>query len=140
MFVSDSDDRGRTWSAPTTLRAEGLNVAPRVAASRSGLTAVAWYGANATGEPEDVPEGTSWHVDVASRAPGAASWQVAEAGAVRAGPLCLRLQNCTAIGGQYDWLGAGIGPGERVSVAYVAEDAAMTQSPTKQHVMFVAGP
>jgi hypothetical protein len=56
-----SSDHGKTWHAPVTLSTTTAdNVFPTLDVVSPGVVDVAWYGANATGDPNQVPSGTQW--------------------------------------------------------------------------------
>jgi hypothetical protein len=98
LFLSESRDEGLTWTGPLALRAEGLNFLPWVAARGDGQVAVAWYGGNATGNPEDAPEDAAWFTYVAERkGPGEPFSLGAASGAapVKVGPMCPKGAACT---------------------------------------------
>lgn len=97
LYHSESRDVGITWTEPLALRAEGLNFLPWVAARGDGEVAVAWYGGNSTGKPEEAPEEAEWSAYVAHRAGADAPWSlgVASVGPVKTGPMCPKGAACT---------------------------------------------
>ena len=97
VFLSESRDRGITWTDPFALRSEGLNFLPWVAARGDGQVAVAWYGGNATGEATGAPEDAEWFAYVAERkGPGEAFSLGLANGAtpVKIGPMCPKGAAC----------------------------------------------
>ena len=53
MYLVNSRDHGRTWSKPVKVDAEaaGTHVQPHLAVTSPGNVDIAWYGTDATGEP-----------------------------------------------------------------------------------------
>lgn len=94
VFHSESRDGGATWSAPENVSAPGISFLPWVAA-KDGEVAIAYYWADAWGEPTEMPDEVAWYPVVARRATGGA-WQLANATSepVKMGPMCARGAAC----------------------------------------------
>jgi hypothetical protein len=98
VYHSESRDVGITWTEPLALTSGGLHFLPWVAARGDGQVAIAWYGGNATGKPEEAPEDAEWFAYVAERkAPGEPFSLGVASGAtpVKIGPLCPKGAACT---------------------------------------------
>ena len=95
VFHSESRDAGETWSEPEAVSAPGTGFLPWVAA-REGEVAIAYYWADATGEPTEMPDETAWYPVVATGRAG--SWTLANATdePVKLGPMCARGAACPA--------------------------------------------
>ena len=98
LFHAESRDLGITWTEPLALRAEGLNFLPWVAVRGDGEVAIAWYGGDSTGKPEEAPEDAEWFAYVAHRAAPGAPWRLGLANGdapVKIGPMCPKGAACT---------------------------------------------
>lgn len=121
VFHATSLDKGATWTEPVALRAEGLNFLPWVAATGDGEVAVAFYGGNATGVPDDAPEDAEWFAYVARRSGDHATFVVekVQAEPVKVGPMCPRGGDCVApMRDLLDYPGVAFGPDGALHVAY----------------------
>lgn len=98
LFHSESRDLGLTWSEPRALTAGGLHFLPWVAARGDGQVAIAWYGGNSTGKPEDAAETAEWFAYVAERKVPGEPWTLGVASGptpVKTGPMCPKGAACT---------------------------------------------
>jgi len=64
LFYSYSTTLGKTWSPPFKVNKTPSNTAiePWSVAGNDGALDVVWYGTNATGNPETLPDAAAWHV------------------------------------------------------------------------------
>jgi hypothetical protein len=113
LDVVGSADGGGSWSTPQAVSSGGLAVQPWPAIDDAGRVAVAWYQANATGDPTAVPRDTAW---VAERWEGtfqgsgfAPSGGATALAVVAQGPICPRGDACANHDPLADFLGAGFG-------------------------------
>jgi hypothetical protein len=120
LFLSESADRGTTWTEPQALRAEGLNFLPWVAARGDGQVAVAWYGGNATGEPEEAGEDARWYAFVAERQGRGQPFRIGTVGEepVKQGPMCPKGAACAANRELLDYVSLAYGPDGRLHMAF----------------------
>ncbi|MDX1611261.1 MAG: sialidase family protein [Candidatus Thermoplasmatota archaeon] len=90
LFVSESQDQAATWSDAETIRGQGLNFLPWVAARGDGQVAVGWYGGDATGDPTEASDDATWYAYVAERAAPGEPFTVAKVSdqPVKTGPMC----------------------------------------------------
>ena len=90
LHLATSGDDGKSWTAPTLVVAEGLNIEPWVAARADGEVAVSWYGTVARGDPQNVTAETPWFAMAALSVDGGATWREGKGNetAVKLGPLC----------------------------------------------------
>ncbi|HEX2021303.1 MAG TPA: sialidase family protein [Candidatus Thermoplasmatota archaeon] len=121
VFHAMSADDGATWSEPIALSAGGLHFLPWVAATGDGDVAVAFYGSNATGVPDEAPEETEWFAWVARRQGdnGTFVLEKAQADPVKVGPMCPRGGDCQpALRDLLDYPSVAFGPDGALHVAY----------------------
>lgn len=95
VYHSESADDGVTWSEPVMVSAPGISFLPWVA-TRGTEVAISYYGADAWGEPTELPEDVAWFPIVARRAAAGEAWTRANVTTdpVKTGPMCPRGAAC----------------------------------------------
>ncbi len=127
VWYAASRDQGRTWTTPVRVSTGGSNTYPWMDAGRDGRLVIAWYHADAPGDPEQVTG--PWRVQVAQIADAYAD---APQKAVTTLPqvvqegygICLSGTGCSlsATGSRAlgDYFQVAIGPDGMAHVAYAA--------------------
>lgn len=120
MFTS-SNDFGATWAAPRAIVTAGTSLYPWVAA-RGTTIGVSLYHTDAVATPDTAPESASWFESYVGSTDGGATFsalQVADATAVKTGPVCTAGINCSADRELGDFQQVAIDPTGRAVLGYV---------------------
>lgn len=139
-YHAQSPDAGESWTAPTPLRSEGLNFLPWLEARDDGDVAVAWYGGNHTGDPQEAPSDASWYAYLARRPGPTADWTVEKADPrpVKEGPLCPIGATCGDERELLDYANVEFGE-DRLHVSF-ARSSTVTDAPQAALVHHTAAP
>lgn len=123
VYVARSTDLGLTWSAPERVSGGSTAVMPWIVAGADGHVAVAWYEADARGDPNGVPATAAWVPRVAVRQGWGETWQHGALSATpnHEGPLCTHGAACYGMGidrDLLDYFEIAIGPDGRLHAVW----------------------
>ncbi|MGQ0537285.1 MAG: hypothetical protein ACT4PT_14580 [Methanobacteriota archaeon] len=98
LFFTEGSADGHTWNPPVAIQANGTHFQPWLAARGDGQVAVAWYGGDSTGDPEDAADDAPWFAFAATRDGEDSPWRIGHASEepVKTGPICVRGGGCTS--------------------------------------------
>jgi len=137
VFVSQSADGGRTWSAPEEVQRQGLNRYPWLDMDADGGLWLAWYGSNAT-DPKD--PGAQWFPMVAWQDGPGSAWVSARADAQPSVTSQECDGNCPLTDELRDFLSVAALPGHQAAVAYMHAGADSGDGDANVRVTLVRAP
>jgi hypothetical protein len=140
IWMSTSQDHGKTWSEPVRVNTgDGNAVQPWIAAREPGHVAIAWYQTKAKGPPDKVDG--EWYVHYAEStnaldAMPTFAENLAWEQPVQYGPICLNGSACQGARNLLDFLMVDIGKDGKGHLAFI--DGSHGGSPANSFVMYAA--
>ncbi len=139
LFYSYSTTQGKTWSPRVKVNTSPSNTAiePWSVAGNNGALDVVWYGTSATGNPENQPSTTTWHVYFAQNlhatTPGSTFAQVAASPVNHHGGVCESGIACTGNRDLLDDFGVAASPTTGLASIVYTDDQLRAGDPNNQN-------